>query len=209
MEILNFLIDFFSTYGYFAVFLVLIACGIGIPVPEDITLIAGGVICALSKTTSHLLHFEVMSLVALAGVLIGDGTMFFMGRRLGSKVTRVPGIRRIITEKIYSEIQAKVLKYGDKILFLARFLPGLRAPIYIMAGVSHRVSYLKFVIMDGLAAIISVPVLVYLGYFFANDLDEILNYVKHSEFAIIGLVILVVGIIVFYNVRKAKKKKHN
>ncbi|MBY0379341.1 MAG: DedA family protein [Burkholderiales bacterium] len=209
MEILNYLIDFFSTYGYFAVFLVLIACGIGVPIPEDITLIAGGVICALSKTTSHLLHSEIMSLVALGGVLIGDGTMFFMGRRLGPKVTRVPVIRRIITEKIYSEIQAKVLKYGDKILFVARFLPGIRAPIYIMAGVSHRVSYLKFIIMDGLAAIISVPLLVYIGYFFANDLDEILHYVKHSEVVIISLASLVVVFIVLYNIRKAKKKKHN
>ena len=207
MEILNYLIDFFSTYGYFAVFIVLIACGMGMPVPEDVTLIAGGVICALSKSTSHHLHPEIMFLTAFTGVIIGDGTMFFMGRRLGSKVTRLPGVRRIITEKVYGEIQAKVLKYGDKILFVARFLPGIRAPIYIMAGVSHRVSYLKFVIMDGLAAIISVPLLVYLGYFFANDLDVILNYVKHSEVAIVCLITLVVGIIVFYNIRKAKKKQ--
>jgi len=207
MDILNYLIDFFSVYGYIAVFLVLIACGLGIPVPEDITLIAGGVICALTNTATHHLNPFVMSLVSLTGVLIGDGTMFFMGRKLGAKVTRVPVLSKIITNKVYGEIQAKVLKYGDKILFVARFLPGLRAPIFVMAGVSHRISYLKFLLMDGMAALISVPTLVYLGYFFANDLDEIVNYVKHSEVAIVVIVLLVVAIIVYYNMRKNRKLK--
>ena len=34
-----FLEAFFSQYGYAAVFLVLIACGFGVPIPEDITLV--------------------------------------------------------------------------------------------------------------------------------------------------------------------------
>ncbi len=205
MEILNYLIEFFSQYGYISVFLVLIGCGLGIPVPEDITLIAGGVMCALSRATTHHLSPFTMSIIALLGVLIGDGLMFSLGRKLGPKVTRVPGIKKIVTEKVYVEIQAKVLKYGEKILFVARFLPGLRAPIYIMAGVSHKISYLRFILMDGIAAIISVPILVYLGYFFANDLDEILNYVKHSETIILVVVIIVIAFIVYYNVRKKPK----
>ena len=74
-----------------------------------------------------------------------------------------------------------------------------------MAGVSHKISYLRFILMDGIAAIISVPILVYLGYFFANDLDEILNYVKHSETIILVVVIIVIAFIVYYNVRKKPK----
>ena len=206
MEILNSLIEFFSNYGYWAVFFVLIICGFGIPIPEDVTLIAGGVICALSNATLHKLSPEIMSLVALSGVLLGDGVMFLIGRRLGSRVTQVKGIKRIITPKVYQEMQQKMLKYGDKILFIARFLPGLRAPIYVMTGVSHKVSYLKFLLMDGVAALISVPTLVYIGYFFAHDLDIILNYVKHSEALIVGVILLVVIGIIVYNWRKSKNK---
>ena len=202
MEILNYLIEFFSIYGYFAVLFVLILCGIGLPIPEDITLIAGGVICALSHTTTHKLNLQIMVVVALFGVLLGDGIMFIMGRRLGPKVTRVKGIRRIITKDIYKKIQDKVHNYGNKILFFARFLPGLRAPIYIMAGVSHKISYLKFLLMDGLAAIISVPLLVYLGYFFANDLDVVIDYVKHSEIFITVLIVLFVVLFIVYKKRK-------
>lgn len=181
----------------------------GVPIPEDITLIAGGVICALSQGALHPLHPQIMSLIALIGVLIGDGIMFFVGRRLGPKVTRVRGLKRIITKKVYCQIQAKVIKYGQKVLFVARFLPGLRAPIFIMAGVSHSVSYLRFILMDGMAAIISVPILVYLGYFFANDLEDILNYVKHSEIIIVAIIIIVIAVIIIYNRRKGKKANTN
>ena len=41
---MEFLIEFFSSYGYWAVFLVLLACGFGVPIPEDVTLVSGGVI---------------------------------------------------------------------------------------------------------------------------------------------------------------------
>ena len=71
-----------------------------------------------------------------------------------------------------------------------------------MAGVSHKISYLKFLLMDGLAAIISVPLLVYLGYFFANDLDVVIDYVKHSEIFITVLIVLFVVLFIVYKKRK-------
>ena len=39
---MEFLINFFSNYGYFAVLFVLIICGFGVPIPEDITLVING-----------------------------------------------------------------------------------------------------------------------------------------------------------------------
>jgi membrane protein DedA with SNARE-associated domain len=207
MEILNYLIQFFTDYGYISVFMVLVACGCGLPVPEDITLIAGGVICALSRGVMHHhgLHLHTMVLVALAGVLIGDSAMFLLGGRLGPKVTTVPFLRRIITDKTYEQIQEKAHRYGDKILFVARFLPGLRAPIFIMAGVSHKVGYFKFIIMDGMAALISVPLLIYVGYFFANDLDRVIPWVRQSERLILVLVVTIVLLVVIFRWFKRSK----
>ena len=64
MDILQVLIDFFTGYGYFAVFFVLLICGFGVPIPEDITLVAGGVISGLGYT-----HVHTMFAVGMAGVL--------------------------------------------------------------------------------------------------------------------------------------------
>lgn len=206
MEILHQLINFFAAYGYIAVFLVLLACGFGLPVPEDVTLVAGGVICCLADG----LDVKMMLFVSLMGVIVGDGIMFMLGRLLGPKVKTVPLLRNIFTERIYHQMQEKVQKYGHWILFIARFLPGLRAPIFMTAGISRKVPYWKFLLMDGTAALISVPVWVYAGYYFAHDLDDLLEWIKHSESVVIGGVgvLLVIFIVIFY-IKKYKKRCKN
>ncbi len=205
MEVLKYLIEFFTNYGYFAVFIVLVACGFGIPIPEDVTLIAGGVICAISADQNSSLQPHIMVVVAVAGVILGDGVMFFLGRKLGPRVTKVPLIKNFITAKTYSNIQEKAKRYGDKILFIARFLPGLRSTIFITAGVSHRVHWWKFLLMDGTAALISVPLLVYVGYFFAQDLPDVLKWTKHGETIVIGIVAIVILTILVINWLKKRK----
>ena len=57
-----FLESFFLQYGYAAVFSVLIACGFGVPIPEDITLVTGGIISGLGYTDVH-----IMVAVGMAG----------------------------------------------------------------------------------------------------------------------------------------------
>lgn len=201
MEVLHELVAFFAAYGYIAVFLVLIACGFGVPIPEDITLVAGGVICGLAAS----LDVHVMVIVSLLGVILGDGTMFMLGKLLGPRVKKVPVLRRVFTEKSYKKMQEKVHRYGSWILFVARFLPGLRAPIFVTAGISRRVSYFRFLVMDGGAALISVPVWVYAGYYFAHDLDDLIQWVRQSEtFMIASIVILIVLWILISVVKKHK-----
>ena len=205
MEILHKLIAFFTVYGYIAVFLVLIACGFGIPIPEDITLVAGGVICGLAAS----MDVHLMVVVSLLGVIVGDGTMFMLGKLLGPRVKNVPLVKNVFTEKRYQQMQEKVHKYGNRILFVARFLPGLRAPIFVTAGISRRVSYWKFLVMDGGAALISVPLWVYAGYYFAHDLDDLLHWVKQSETFIISILAIVFVIWLIVSVVKKNKTKSN
>ncbi len=187
---LDFLVGFFTEYGYAAVFTILIACGFGLPVPEDITLVSGGVISGLGLTNPH-----VMLAVGMAGVLIGDSTMFLLGRIFGYRIQRIKTFRKILSPRRFSHIQRQFKKYGLGLLFVARFLPGLRSPIFLVAGMSRRISYLTFIAMDGMAALISVPVWVYLGFFFADNLDLLMEYVSDVQrviYLILGLIIVVV-----------------
>lgn len=201
MEVLHELVAFFAIYGYIAVFFVLIACGFGIPIPEDITLVSGGVICGLVST----LDVHIMIIVSLGGVLMGDGTMFTLGKILGPRVKKVPILKRVFTEKSYKQMQEKVHKYGSRILFVARFLPGLRAPIFVTAGISRRVSYLKFLLLDGSAALISVPIWVYAGYYFAHDLDDLIHWVRHSETLVISALVIIAAIWLLISIFRSRK----
>lgn len=198
---LDTLVGFFGEYGYIAVFACLILCGLGVPVPEDITLVSGGVISGLALANPH-----VMCAIGLAGVLAGDSTMFLAGRIFGYRVQRLKFFRKVVSPQRFSQIQKKFKKHGLGLLFVARFLPGLRSPIYLVAGMSHRISYLTFIVMDGLAALISVPVWIYLGYFFADNLDILMEYVHDVQKAIflaLGLLAVTIAVIYF------KKKFHS
>ena len=81
MEVFEFLMPIFTEYGYLAVFVMLLICGFGVPVPEDVTLVTGGVIAGLGHADVHT-RFAV----GMAGVLIGDGLMFTLGRLYGERI---------------------------------------------------------------------------------------------------------------------------
>lgn len=194
---LDFLIAFFTDYGYIAVFGILILCGFGLPVPEDITLVSGGVIAGLDLANPH-----TMVIVGLGGVLIGDSTMFLAGRVFGYRIQRIRTFRKILSPRRFSHIQRKFKQYGLSLLFIARFLPGLRSPIYLVAGMSRRIPYLTFLLMDGFAALISVPVWVYLGYFFADNLDLLMEYVKDVQTMIYIALFLVLAVVLIIYLKK-------
>ncbi|HGH0155256.1 TPA: DedA family protein [Neisseria meningitidis] len=180
-----FLEAFFVEYGYAAVFFVLVICGFGVPIPEDLTLVTGGVISGMGYTNPH-----IMFAVGMLGVLVGDGIMFAAGRIWGQKILRFKPIARIMTPKRYEQIQEKFDKYGNWVLFVARFLPGLRTAVFVTAGISRKVSYLRFIIMDGLAALISVPIWIYLGEYGAHNIDWLMakmHSLQSGIFVILGI----------------------
>lgn len=204
---LDFLVSFFTQYGYIAVFSCLILCGLGVPVPEDITLVSGGVIAGLYPEVNP----HIMFAVGIAGVLIGDSTMFLGGRIFGYRIQRIRTFRKILSPRRFSQIQRKFKQYGLVVLFVARFLPGLRSPIFLAAGMSRRIPYHVFILMDGFAAMISVPVWIYLGYFFADNRELLMSYVHDVQSAIyagLGLVLLVVLAVWLKRKLHSKISKH-
>ena len=197
---MEFLINFFSDYGCFAVLFVLIICGFGVPIPEDITLVSGGVISGLGYTNVH-----IMLVVSLFGVLLGDSTMYWLGRIYGTKILRFRPIRRFLTLERLRMVRSKFEQYGNRVLFVARFLPGLRAPIYMVAGITRRVSFIRFLLLDFFAAIISAPIWVYLGDFGASNLDWLHEQIKKGQ-SIIYILIALLAIYLVWKWRKGRKK---
>ena len=191
MEVFEFLMPIFTQYGYWAVFVMLLICGFGIPVPEDVTLVTGGVIAGLGHADVH-----TMFAVGMAGVLIGDGTMFILGRSFGPRIIRLPLFHRVLTPERFEKAQTAFHKYGKWVMFVARFLPGLRTPVFFSAGMSHRVTFLTWLLMDGFAALISVPIWVYLGYFGAQNWDwmfAVLRQFQHGIFGLLALAAIIIG----------------
>ncbi len=201
MDILDFLISIFTDYGYAAVFFVLLICGFGVPIPEDITLVAGGVISGLGYA-----HVHTMFAVGMLGVLIGDSCMFLAGRYFGHRLLQYRFFARMMTPERYAAVQDKFERYGNRVLFVARFLPGLRSPIYLSAGMSGRVSYLRFLMLDGFAALISVPIWVYLGFYGASNHEWLIKWLSRGQTAIMVFVAIVAVIVAVWYFRHSRNK---
>ncbi len=196
------LASFSGASAYAIICGVLFACGMGLPIPEDITIIASGILAALGK-----ISIWGAFVVCMVGVLAGDGLLFFLGRKLGDNAFNLPIIRKIMTEKRKKLAKEKVLNNSKFICFVARFLPGLRAPTYLTAG-AMGVKPSTFILLDGFAALISVPVWIYVGWFIGDKWDESMAIIKKMHMAIIiGIVILAVGY--FFVKRYLNNKKAN
>jgi membrane protein DedA with SNARE-associated domain len=199
MDLLEFMMPY-GTYSYFVMFGILIACGFGFPMPEDIVLITGGILAARGVT-----DVLTVNVVCMLGVLIGDGTVFFMGRRFGHRIKSFPIIRKVLNEKTDKRVEHIFNKYGKKVIFFARFMPGLRTPIFMTSGI-YRVSPWTFLILDGFAALISVPLWIHVGYLFGKNLEDLEK--KMQEFQLGFYVILVVVIALIVGVNLAKKRTY-
>lgn len=188
---MDFLVDFFLRFSgpfpYVMVMVVLLACGLGVPIPEDLTLIAAGLLSYYGVADVHL-----MVVVGLLGVLVGDGTIFFIGRRVGFKIDRIGPLARLLPPDRLEKVRGMLKERGNRVIFFARFMPGLRAPIYFCAGALH-LPIRVFVFFDGLAALLSVPLIVYSVFYFGDRLDHVIRVIKNVEHGILVLVVVAVA----------------
>ena len=147
-------------------FLILIICGLGLPLPEDIVLVTAGML-AQDDGRSWI----PVAVLMWFGVLLGDSIIFLLGRRFGAKLLAWQGTHHLFPPEKQAKVKALFDRNGATVLLIARFLPGLRAPIFSTAGAMH-VSYFRFALMDGLAAVVSVPLFVWFGHWLWAKFDE-------------------------------------
>ena len=72
------------------------------------------------------------------------------------------------------------------------FMPGLRTPLFFATG-SYHVPFWKFFMLDGIAALISVPLWVYVGFLFGENLEELEQVMRNAQVGIyagLGLIIV-------------------
>ncbi|KAA0071860.1 DedA family protein [Rhodanobacter sp. T12-5] len=202
MDLLQHLITIFAENGYVAVFIALMICGAGLPLPEDITLVAGGVIAGLGYANVH-----AMFALTMFGVLLGDAAIFMLGHHYGARILQWRFVARVLTPERYAKVQEKFDRYGNRMLFFARFLPGMRTTVYLTAGTTHRVSFLRFLLIDTLAALISVPFWVYLGFFGADNHEWLMKWMHRGQsslWVLVGLLVLVVLVSWWRHRRRAR-----
>ena len=194
----------FEWGGYFILFGLLFACGLGLPMPEDIPLLAAGYFIALDK-----FQWIPVAVVAWLGIIGGDCVLYSFGRRYGLNITRVPFIGKHVTRERILRAEELFERWGIWVVAIGRMFAGIRGAMVVAAGAT-RFSFIKFVIADGLAALVSGGLFVALGYWAGKTLGSIsemrAKIKDYEHWVFIALGVLVVGVIVYYWWRRKARK---
>lgn len=180
--LIDFLLNFYGITPYFLIFGILLLCGLGLPIPEDITLFAAGVMAYYGVSDLYW-----MIAVSMLGVILGDSIVFFLGAKYGRRLTKKWFFHKLLPDERLEAVRVKFKERGEKLLFAARFMPGLRAPIFFSAGVLH-VPYRRFILYDGTAALISVPLIVGAVYKFGDQLESVIRFIQRLEHGIVFVI---------------------
>lgn len=184
-DMLSFMSSFGGLTPYFLLFAILLACGLGVPVPEDITLFVAGMLAY-----NGYIDVWVAILVCMAGVLIGDSTIFFLGRKYGVALTEKRFFHKFLPPDRLEIVKQKLHEKGNKVIFAARFMPGLRAPTFFSAATLN-LPFRVFFFYDGMAALISVPTIVWTVYHFGALADNVIGIIRNVEHSIILIIVAI------------------
>ncbi len=182
------LLNFVDQYGLAALFVGLLLSGIGLPVPEDIYMIVGGMITQRKVEAAGGAWGQpvLLALILLyIGVMVGDTVIYHLGRRYGDRILTWPIFARFMSAERTEKVRKYYAKYGAATVFIARHTGPIRFVTFLMAGVS-RMPFGKFFFWDSLAAILSVPIWFALGYFLWDR--------RHELEQRLGLVITVLAV---------------
>jgi membrane protein DedA with SNARE-associated domain len=187
---------------YYTLVGVLLLCGLGLPIPEDISLITAGYMAHVRVVNVHTAF-----LVCLAAVLAGDTLAFVLGTFFGARVLQNRFFQRVFTPRKQLRVRAYFRKYGSKVIFVGRFLPGLRFSIFFSAG-TLGVRPATFFVYDALAAAVSVPALVYAAWFFGEHIDRVASWARRSEYGILVVALAALMLIAVKAYRRQRQHKH-
>lgn len=183
-------------YPYLGAGLLFLLCGLGLPLPEEIVLIFAGYACAPGVLPGPM-SLPLMMAWCGGAILAGDLIPYVLGRTFGTRLLRLRWLRLLVTKRRLATFDHWFRRYGDYVIFIARFLPGIRVVAFFTAG-TMKTSLNRFLILDGLGIALGVPLLTWLGYRGAGVIDQVIAEVRQVERGILWAVVAVVALLLLW-----------
>lgn len=190
--------DWITHLSYVGIFLVLILTGAGLPIPEEVPVIAAGV----ASHSGQMIPWLAL-LCCILGVLIGDVILYGVGYHFGrSLLNDYHWFSRSLTPEREKKIERLIACHGWKVFLVARLLVFIRSPVYVTAGILH-IPFRRFLAIDAFCATIVVSTFFWLSYAFAAHVDTVWKWIHRSQYGITILVVLTaIGLATWFFVRR-------
>jgi membrane protein DedA with SNARE-associated domain len=159
--------------SYLGIILILILTGSGLPLPEEVVVVAAGIASSVGTLNPWWAFVS-----CLVGALAGDAVLYAIGYHFGhSLVIRHPRFAHLLHADREAKIERMIRRHEVKVFFLSRFMVGVRAPVYLAAGVL-RIPFHRFVLIDAFCATTVVGLFFGLSYAYG---DRLTNLIRQSE----------------------------
>lgn len=187
MDALQGIVEHFT---YLGVFVVLLLASLGVPIPEEMPIIAAAVLAH-----EGLARWWLALPVCLVGVLSGDVILYWAGHHWGERILAWRPVRLVLTPDREERLKSAYRRHAIKTIVTARHMVGLRAAAFLTAGIA-RVPFGRFLLTDAVAAVIGVPITFGLAYFFTDQLEAVLVDVRRLErwLALLAIVAVAAGL---------------
>jgi membrane protein DedA with SNARE-associated domain len=193
-------IPFIEHFPYLGLFILLILGTLGLPFPEDGILLLGGFL-----TGQEVIRPLPTFLIVYSGLLMTDFLLYSAGKRYGRRIVEHKRFQKILTSDRLAKLENKFRKWGPLVVFFGRHLLGLRAQIFLVAGVM-RMSWKKFLMVDAASALLTIALWGGLGYLGGNSIQALRKDIRNIE----QIVMVILGILLGSSIPyKYFKKRRN
>jgi membrane protein DedA with SNARE-associated domain len=200
----EFLTEFISSYGYFAVFLFMTLESCLIPIPSEVTMVFGGFLSGLG-----ILNIWVVILIGAIGNVIGSLLAYWLGEKMGEEWIRMAikkwGKWILIHIDDFDKALSWFKKYGQGITFGSRLLPIVRTFISLPAGIA-KMDLKLFTLLTFIGSFIWSGVLAFVGLKLGQNWQAVEPFFRKFQFLIIGVFVVLVILYIIRHVKKIKNK---
>jgi len=190
------LLNFFAPFAYqpFQVYTFVIcfmfASSFGLPIPEELTLIAVGLVANMGQhpeiyppptAGAKPISLGTLCIVAFLAVFLSDVLVYLIGKYFGAKIIKTKFFQKQVAGAGWDKVNSWFQRFGGWACGIFRFTPGIRFPGHLSCGLLG-IPLWKFCLIDGLAALISVPTQVYLISKYGRT---VLGYLKEVKMYIL------------------------
>ena len=187
--------QFIASYGYLAIFVLMLAESACIPVPSELIMTFGGALAAGAVPGTHLNLIGVI-LAGTAGNVAGSYIAWAVGRYGGqpalNRLTQGKWGRRLrLREHDVDRAVAWFDRYGNKAVLIGRLLPVVRTFISLPAGIAG-MPPLRFGVYTTLGCLPWTTALAVAGYAVGANWESIANAFHGPSYIIAGIVLVVI-----------------
>ena len=190
---------FIHHFQYLGLFTLLVLGTLGLPFPEDGILLLSGFLIA-----HHVIKPLPAFLVVYSGLLMTDFLLYSVGKKYGRRIVEHKRFQKILTSDRLGKLENKFKKWGALVVFFGRHLLGLRAQIFLVAGVM-RMPWKKFLIVDATSALLTITLWGGLGYVGGNSIQTLKRDITNIEQIVMVVLAILLGSVLLFKYFKKRK----